>query len=180
MKKETTPEILLNTLQLLFPNLKSITKDQWEDFRNSEFPFSEDIIYVDWGNVFEYPTSNWRDATIQDIQDPPLTARFKDHSPDKKSNWHFSTLGAVEIAPGSMKWYDIQGDYWKYCQVIDDGFPISTFPKNNYNTVLLFMGGKWVKGSNSPNDKIFYSDSETMSWDEQNQPTKWKPLPNDE
>ena len=175
MHKQISPEALFNTLKLLFPTLTSVTKDQWEDFCNSEFPFSEEIIDVDWGDDYEYPSDLYRAAEFGDILNCPIPAQFCDNIDNPI--WRDGQLtGAINT--GEVHWFDEDQYTWSYCRVlVENGFPISTFPKRNYDTHLLFMGGKWIEGSKSRHDPVFYSDGETMSWDEENQPTRWKPLP---
>lgn len=76
----------------------------------------------------------------------------------------------------------------KAAEVPEDGFPIETCPKTDFqanNRVMLFMGGQWVEGGR--NYKIsgprrgdyssIYSPLRSMEWDRNNQPTRWQPLP---
>ena len=180
MQKPTSPEALFNILRLLFPTLTSVTKDQWERFCGQEFPFDDaEIIDVDWGNCHEYPGDIYRAAELGDIINCPMPAQFCDNIDNPI--WRDGELtGTINTGHG-VQWFDEDQDVWSYCRVFkEDGFPISTFPKDNYNTHLLFMGGKWIEGCKSTHDPAFYSDTETMSWDEKNQPTRWKPLPDDE
>jgi hypothetical protein len=144
-----------------------------------EQPFDHDHLHnviVDWGSTTEYP-----DATEADIGDTPIDAKFSSYAITSKTVAHYGKLIGFTKTCDGVVWLDDDADDWEFCQVkstLDNGNPISTYPEGNYNTHLLLMGGKWISGSRSTNDKVFWSDGKTMSWDEENQPTRWKPLSN--
>lgn len=186
-----TPKQLLEALQILFPALTKITKPVWNQFTDMEFPFHNhcSTVEVDWGDTVMYPpVPKWRPATIDDIKDPPLTARFTDNDPEfDKSSWrHNGYLTGFTKTITSATFHDEDEDEWKFCEVEDtntdtdndllkDALPIHTFPNDRNGTVWLFMGGKWITGSKGGIDQGFWSNGESMSWDEANQPTHWKP-----
>ena len=59
----------------------------------------------------------------------------------------------------------------------EDGYPIETAPTGEGHCLLL-MGGRWVKGvRSSRNPNHWWSSGEDSQWDNENQPTRWKPLP---
>jgi hypothetical protein len=172
------PEHLFNTLKLIHPDLKSISKTEWDNYVDSESPFNTGTtVVIEWGDTDEYPVqNNWRTATINDIQDPPLKARFRKNA---KHPQHEGYLTGLIRTVNSLTWLDEDEDEYAFCEVIanDDlvgAKPISTYP-NSPNTHWLYMGGKWITGLRSRDGELFYSDGETCIWDESNQPTHWKP-----
>jgi hypothetical protein len=63
--------------------------------------------------------------------------------------------------------------------VPEDGYTMDTAPTDKETVVLLFMGGRWLRGRRSLARPLWWStgvDSQSITWDEQNQPTRWKPL----
>jgi hypothetical protein len=186
-----TPKQLLETLQVLLPALSKITKSSWTQFTDMELPFHDTyaLVEVDWGDTTIYPPiPKWRPATVDDIKDPPLTARFTDNDPAfEKNTWrHNGYLTGYTKTITNTTFHDEDEDEWNFCEVEDtstqpyndllkDALPIDTLPKNDFNTVWLFMGGKWITGSKGGIDQGFWSNGESMSWDEANQPTHWKP-----
>lgn len=65
-----------------------------------------------------------------------------------------------------------------------EGFPMDTIPETHFHRlehVQLYMGGEWVRGgwNDSGKDSLYsseYTPKHTIQWDEENQPTAWKPL----
>ncbi len=187
--KTITPQQLLSALQQLFPNLEKITRDEWQNLLDSEWPFDEDstgVIEVDWADTTVYPEAQWRDATEADIHEVPLEARFSNYGFDNINARpaHGKLIGFRKTYE-NIYWIDDDEDDWEYCQVrvtVDMGFPISTFNLGPNKSCLLFMGGKWIEGIKSvlSGDPEFFSEGETTVWDKANQPTHWKPLPDNE
>lgn len=63
------------------------------------------------------------------------------------------------------------------------GRPMNTIPKTDFQElkhVQLYMGGEWVRGGINHEAGDMYSSEytteHTIQWDEENQPTAWKPL----
>jgi hypothetical protein len=184
--KTITPQQLLSALQQLFPNLQSVTRDEWQEFIEREQPFNHANLHnvvVNWEDTTEYPEATWRDATESDIGDTPIDARFSNYDFTSKTVAHHGKLIGFTKTYDGIQWLDDDEDRWEFCQVKvtpDMGNPISTFNLGPNKQCLLFMGGKWIEGIKSgvKGDPEFFSEGETTTWDKANQPTHWKPLPN--
>lgn len=186
MNKLLTPAQAFEHIKDLWPDTVRIIQWRGTNLKVKVLPSGIILnLLIDWGNTTEFPLpKKWRDATIHDIVYPFKEAIFADAESRDLNEWTptYELMGILGSSNKSgFRWMDTDGDTWAYCKVLDDttdddSQPISTYPGG---TVLLLMGGHWKKGCESTSCRLFLSDKQSIDWDKNNQPTRWKPLPDD-
>lgn len=91
--------------------------------------------------------------------------------------WEFQKTGATMWQEDQGKAEQAAIDRYGLMPTVD-GFEMWMFNLKELEDCLLFMGGEWVIGWQCKQDiPKFQTYDRTMDWDNDNQPTRWKPLP---
>lgn len=198
MTSKLNPSQAFIHIVALWPNVNKIEKYTNNrvylhyDMEGEQRKIQRYMPCIEWGSTKEYPIKEvWRDATVQDIVHPYKKAKFSDVAYGDLDSWHDNNrLNGFILGEdtGAPMWIDEEGDYWNFCKVLDDaqsspdGQPIETFNLPPETDCLLFMGGEWLRGRKSRGPVPFLSrgHNRSMNWDRDNQPTRWKPLNNND